>query len=201
MSDTFTSEATVQRKLLNSIIPLITHQKIIGAVYKQTTRVVKLSILPFFQTRDITCLPLFQNSVTTTRRSSSKQTSPGISKSPIPRPSFPKVFTTVPVWILVCCILSLFVSTIKISSSFKYVTLRGFPFNSNFSQKFTLFIECLPLSVTATFPFTFIAIPTRMSTSSPSNEFRIQTVSSHSFTATVYGELASVSPLIFTSML
>ena len=92
MSDTFTSEATVQRKLLNSIIPLITHQKIIGAVYKQTTRVVKLSILPFFQTRDITCLPLFQNSVTTTRRSSSKQTSPGISKSPISRPSFPKVF-------------------------------------------------------------------------------------------------------------
>ena len=48
MSDTFTSEATVQRKLLNSIIPLITHQKIIGAVYKQTTRVVKLSILIAF---------------------------------------------------------------------------------------------------------------------------------------------------------
>ena len=45
MSDTFSSEATVQRKLLNSIIPLITHQKIIWAVYKQTTRVVKLSIL------------------------------------------------------------------------------------------------------------------------------------------------------------
>ena len=190
MSDTFTSEATVQRKLLNSIIPLITHQKIIGAVYKQTTRVV-----------NTTCLPLFQNSVTTTRRSSSKQTSPGISKSPIPRPSCPKVFTTVSVWILVCSILSLFVSTIKISSSFKYVTLRGFPFNSNFSQKFTLFIECLPLSVTAIFPFIFIAIPTKMSTSSPSNEFRIQTVSSLSFTATVYGELASVYPLIFTSML
>ena len=38
------SEATVQRKLLNSVIVLITHQKIIRAVYKQTTRVVKLSI-------------------------------------------------------------------------------------------------------------------------------------------------------------
>ena len=48
MSDTFTSEATVQRKLLNSIIPLITHQKIIGAVYKQTTRVVKMSIFIAF---------------------------------------------------------------------------------------------------------------------------------------------------------
>ena len=45
MSDTFTNEATVQRKLLNSVIPLITHQKIIEAVYKQTTRVPKLSIL------------------------------------------------------------------------------------------------------------------------------------------------------------
>ena len=48
MSDTFTSEATVQRKLLNSIIPLITHQKIIGAVYKQTTRVVNTTCLPLF---------------------------------------------------------------------------------------------------------------------------------------------------------
>ena len=45
MSDTFTGEATVQRKLLNSIIELITNQKIIEAVYKQTFRVVKLSIL------------------------------------------------------------------------------------------------------------------------------------------------------------
>ena len=45
MSDTFTSEATVQRKLLNSVIILITHQKIIGAVYQQTSRIVKLSIL------------------------------------------------------------------------------------------------------------------------------------------------------------
>ena len=45
MSDTFTGEATVQRKLLNSIIVLITYQKIIGAVDKQTIRAVKLSIL------------------------------------------------------------------------------------------------------------------------------------------------------------
>ena len=45
MSDTFAGEATVQRKLLNSLIQLITHQKIIEAVYKQTIRVVKLSIL------------------------------------------------------------------------------------------------------------------------------------------------------------
>ena len=45
MSDTFTSEATVQRKLLNSVIPRITHQEIIRAVYKQTIQVVKLSIL------------------------------------------------------------------------------------------------------------------------------------------------------------
>ena len=45
MSDTFTSEATVQGKLLNSVIVLITYQKIIEAVYKQTSRAVKLSIL------------------------------------------------------------------------------------------------------------------------------------------------------------
>ena len=132
MSDTFTSEATVQRKLLYSIIPLITHQKIIGAVYKQTTRVVKLSILPFFQTRDITCLPLFQNSVTTTRRSSSKQISPGISKSPIPRPSFPKAFTTVAVWISVCRIL-IHRSNMPHHVGFPLtlIFLRNFPFLSN----------------------------------------------------------------------
>ena len=45
MSDTFSSEATVQRKLLNSMIELITHQKAMGSVYKQTIRAVKLSIL------------------------------------------------------------------------------------------------------------------------------------------------------------
>ena len=62
MSDTFTSEATVQRKLLNSIIPLITHQKIIGAVYKQTTRVVKLSILiAFFPNSSQQCDVLHPN--------------------------------------------------------------------------------------------------------------------------------------------
>ena len=40
MSDTFTGEATVQRKLLNSIIQLITHQKIIGAVIIGDEKVV-----------------------------------------------------------------------------------------------------------------------------------------------------------------
>ena len=45
MSDTFTGEATVQRKLLNSMIELITHQKAMGPVNKQTSRVVKLSVL------------------------------------------------------------------------------------------------------------------------------------------------------------
>ena len=45
MSDTFSSEATVQKKLLNSMIELITHQKAMGPVYKQTIWVVKLSIL------------------------------------------------------------------------------------------------------------------------------------------------------------